>query len=77
MSDRPRGLEYAVPSAVAGGIVYAALSFVMEGRVDFLGGAIFMLVFGLVVTVGLVYADRSEDDGGGGEDEPGEDDGHG
>ncbi|SFR50353.1 hypothetical protein [Halogeometricum limi] len=60
MRDTPPGLRYAVPSAVAGGVVYAVVSVVVTGELDFAGGAVFMLVFGFVVTVGLVYADRSD-----------------
>ncbi|ELZ34053.1 hypothetical protein C474_03810 [Halogeometricum pallidum JCM 14848] len=58
--ETPPGLPYAVGSAVVGGVVYAAVSVALTGRVDFVGGAIFVLVLGFVVTVGLVYTDRRE-----------------
>ena len=58
--ELPPGLRYTVPSAVAGGVVYAAVSVAMEGEIDYVGGAIFVVVFGFVVTVGLVYADRAD-----------------
>lgn len=58
--ETPPGLPYAVGSAVVGGVVYAAVSVALTGRVDFVGGAVFVVVFGFVVTVGLVYTDRQE-----------------
>jgi membrane protein YdbS with pleckstrin-like domain len=61
MSDVVSRLQTAIPMALVGGVVYAGVSYAVDGRVDFVGGAVFMLVFGVVVTVGLVYADRSEE----------------
>jgi hypothetical protein len=60
MSDVLSRLQTSIPMALVGGVVYAGVSYAVDGRVDFVGGAVFMLVFGFVVTVGLVYADRSE-----------------
>ncbi|RDI72116.1 hypothetical protein [Halopelagius longus] len=54
-------LRYAVASAVAGGVVFAAFSWAAEGEIDWAGGAAFMLAFGLVVTVALVYSNREEE----------------
>jgi hypothetical protein len=56
----PPGLKYSAPSAVTGGVVYAAVSVALNGEIDYVGGAVFMLVFGFVLTVGFVYADRAE-----------------
>jgi hypothetical protein len=56
----PPGFPYAVGSALVGGVVYAAVSMALTGRVDFVGGAVFVVVLGVVVTIGLVHADRGE-----------------
>ncbi|MDS0293977.1 hypothetical protein [Halogeometricum luteum] len=67
--ETPPGLPYAVGSALVGGVVYAAVSVVLTGRVDFVGGAVFVVFLGFVVTVGLVHADRGERGGGDGNEE--------
>ncbi|MDS0299922.1 hypothetical protein NDI76_14325 [Halogeometricum sp. S1BR25-6] len=66
--ETPPGLPYAVGSALAGGGVYAAVSVALTGRVDFLGGAVFVVVLGVVVTIGLVHADRGERGDGNGDE---------
>jgi hypothetical protein len=58
--EEPSGLQYALVSSVAGGAVYVAVSLALDGTVDWVGGAVFMLVFGFVVTLGLLYSNRGE-----------------
>ncbi|MFC6823996.1 hypothetical protein [Halopelagius fulvigenes] len=53
-------IRYAVASAVAGGVVFVALSWAVEGEVDWVRGAAFMLAFGVVVTVALVYSKQEK-----------------
>jgi hypothetical protein len=61
VSDATSGLRYTLPSAVVGGAVYVAFSATVGGGVDWVEGAAFMFVFGLVVTLGMLFADRSDD----------------
>jgi hypothetical protein len=70
VSDAIRGLRYTLPSAVVGGAVYVAFSATVGGGVDWVEGAVFMFVFGLVVTAGMVYADRRDGDERNGPESP-------
>jgi hypothetical protein len=48
-------LRYSIPMALVGGAVWYLVSS-LTGEPNFVDGAVFMLVFGIVVTLGWFYS---------------------
>jgi hypothetical protein len=59
VTDVTRTLRIATPSALLGGAVWLGLTFLQGAEPNWLQGALFMLAFGVVATLGYHYSGES------------------
>ncbi|WP_410766447.1 hypothetical protein [Haloferax sp. DFSO60] len=59
MAEIVSALRYSIPMALVAGTVWYLVSS-LTGEPNFVDGAVFMLVFGIVVTLGWFYSSERE-----------------